>query len=322
MNIGNIFWDLPGASSLFRRKLQDLLPGGLTLRLEDPLPFSDALWEGLGRSLGCPVRVLDWGKRNCSPGDFLLRHLFSPRERAYYFPGDPYGGYIASLRAEPAIIRVRGVRGSAAAKEWAELVTGYRRAGGSALRLVIECDACACGASLTYRADPNLHRCFAIMMAGILNNTPMTGYQAELAANLAPRDPELCSELLLQGEQLLLDPLETARALGLDEQQTLSAIRQANLVCLYPKIEQRRFDFIRSNEEAIARCLPLRSMEGELIDNPMDLEVGPLSYLLYHKEALHPLPDGDSIHLCASVRNKIAHNRMVPYATLLALNRL
>ena len=63
-------------------------------------------------------------------------------------------------------------------------------------------------------------------------------------------------------------------------------------------------------------------MEGELIENPMDLEVGPLSYLLRNRDTLRGLSGADQIHLCAAVRNKIAHDRPVPYDTLLALDRI
>lgn len=322
MNIGNIFWDLPGEPSNFLQKAEAQLPQGLILRLEAPLPFGRIFWDRLGARLGRPVRVLDWADRTCSPGDFLLKQLFSPRERAWYFPGDPYGAYIASLKAEPTIILIRGVRGSDAARQWAALLGDYRQAGGTDLMLAVECDDAACGHHLTHRVSPHLLRYFSIMMAGICGNTPMIAYQAELAANLAPGDPELCCELLLQGERLLLDPIAAAGELGIDEQLAASAVHQAHLVCLYPKIERCRFDFVRSHRDALAGCLPLRSMEGELIDNPMDLEVGPLSYLLYNRECLQTLPGAEQIHLCASVRNKIAHNRLVPYATLLALDRL
>ena len=322
MNIGNVFWNLPGEVSGFLNQAKEHLSGGILLRQEDPLPFRDAFWDLLCAHLGCQARVLDWGERTCSPGDFLLKHLFSPRERAYYFPGDPYGSYIASLKTAPLLVRVTGVRGSAAAAQWGELLNDYRRAGGRDLILFVECDASAGTGALTYRTDPNVHRYFSIMLSTILRNTPLISYQAELAANLAPGNPELCSELLLQGEQLLLNPADVGRKFGIDEQEAATAIRQANLVCLYPKIEQLRFDFVRANQDAISRCLPLRSMEGELIDNPMDLEIGPLSYLLSHREILRGLPGTEGIHLAASVRNKIAHNRPVPYATLLSLDRI
>ena len=319
IDISNIWWGLPGASATFRAQLTTQIRRGVVLRLEDPIPFSDVLWEGIGQTLGCPVRTLEWTDRERWPGDFLLKQLFSPRIRAGYFPDDSYGTYLASLSHPTTVLRIRGVRGLEAIQGWMELVEDYRAAGGQDLILAVECEGNAGAGAMTHRTDRNQSRGFALLLSGLLSNTALPAYQAELAWSLCPGDPERCAELLLRGEQLLLDPTGTAATLGLDEDQTESAIQKADLVCLFPKIEQCRFSFLRKHRDILARYLPIRNIEGELIDDPMELEVTHVSYLIRNRPALQSLPGADLIILCANVRNQIAHNQPVPYATLLTL---
>lgn len=322
IHIGEIWWRLPGASSAFYGKLMDRIEQGVVLRQEDRIPFPSVLWEKVGAVFGCPVRVLEWGVRDRCPGDFLLKHLFTPKQRAFYFPSESYGSYLASLKLDRMIVRITGIQGKDMSNQWEELISEYRKAGGRSLLLAAECGRDACPGALEHRADPNQCRGFLLLLTSVLNNTQIPSYQAELAMNLAPRDPEVSSELLLQGERLLLDVTQTAREFGIDEERANSAVQQTNLVCLFPKIERCRFAFARKHRAKLMPCLPIRSVEGELIDDPMELEVGHMNYLIRNKGKLKNLPGADMIQLCAMVRNKIAHNQQIPYATLVALDRL
>ena len=321
-NIGEIWWRLPGASSGFCGTLMEQMELGVVLRQEDRIPFGAVLWEIIGGHFGCPVRVLEWGPRDRCPGDFLLKHLFTPKQRAFYFPSESYGAYLASLEQERMIVRVTGIQGRDMVRQWAELIEDYREAGGKGLLLAAECDREACPGAVEHRVNPSQCRGFLLLLAGILNNTQVPAYQAELAMNLAPHDPEAASELLLQGERLLLDAVQTAREFGIDGEQADSAVQQTNLVCLFPKIERCRFAFARKYRAELMPYLPIRSVGGELIDDHMELEVGHLSYLVRNKGKLRSLPGADAIQLCAMARNKIAHNQQIPYATLVTLDRL
>lgn len=322
INVGEIWWSLPGDSAGFCGKLLERIEQGLVLRQEDQIPFGGVLWEKIGSALGCPVQVLEWGSRDRCPGDFLLKHLFTPKQRALYFPSESYGAYLASLKPARMIVRVTGIRGADMARQWEELIGAYRDAGGRDILLAAECDREAGPRALEHRVNPNQCRSFLLLLAGILNNTQVPAYQAELAMNLSPRDPEVNSELLLQGERLLLDAVAAAREFGIDGERAESAVQQTNLVCLFPKIERCRFAFARRHRAELMLCLPLRSVEGELIDDPMELEVGHINYLIRNKGKLRSLSGAEVIQLCAMVRNKIAHNQQIPYATVVALDRL
>lgn len=322
IHVGEIWWNLPGDSGVFYGKLLERIEQGLVLRQEDQIPFGSVLWERIGNVFGCPVRVLEWGDREICPGDFLLKHLFSPKQRALYFPSESYGAYLASLEPKRMIVRITGIQGRDTAQQWADLIGDYRNAGGKSLLLAAECGREACPGALEHRINPSQCRGFLLLLAGILNNTQVPGYQAELAMNLAPHDPEVSSELLLQGERLLLDVAETAREFGIDQEQASSAVHQTNLVCLFPKIERCRFAFARKHRAELMPYLPIRSVEGELIDDPLELEVGHLNYLIRNKGKLRSLSGAEAVQFCAMVRNKIAHNQQIPYAMEVALDRL
>ena len=322
MNLGEIWWNLPGDSAVFYGKLLERTEQGLVLRQEDRIPFGNVLWEKVGSCFDCPVRVLEWGNKDRCPGDFLLKHLFTPKQRALYFPSESYGSYLASLEPERMIVRITGIREREMARQWEELIDEYRKAGGRSLLLAAECDREASPKALEHRVNPSQSRGFLLLLAGVLNNTQVPAYQAELAMNLAPKDPETGCELLLQGERLLLDTAETAQKFGIDGEKAESAIQQTNLVCLFPKIERCRFAFARKHREELLPCLPIRSVEGDLIDDPMELEVGHLNYLIRNKGKLRSLSGAEGIQFCAMVRNKIAHNQQIPYAMVVTLDRL
>lgn len=321
-SIGDIWWGLPGDSAVFYGKLLERMEQGLVLRQEDQIPFGNVLWEKVGNIYGCPVRVLEWGSRDRCPGDFLLKNLFSPKQRALYFPSESYGSYLASLKSERMIVRITGIQGRETARQWEELIDEYRKAGGKHLLLAAECDREASPRALEHRVNYNQYRAFLFLLTGVLNNTQVPAYQAELAMNLAPRAPETGCELLLQGERLLLNAVETVREFGIDQERAESAIQQTNLVCLFPKIERCRFAFARKHREELLPFLPIRSVEGELIDDPMELEVGHLNFLIRNKGKLQSLSGAEAIQLCAMIRNKIAHNQPIPYAMVVTLDRL
>lgn len=322
IQVGDIWWGLPGESAMFYGKLLERIKQGMVLRQEDRIPFGNILWEKVGSHFNCPVRVLEWSSRERCPGDFLLKQLFTPRQRALYFPSESCGSYLASLESERMIVRITGIQGWEAASRWEELIDQYRKAGGKNLLLAAECDREAGPKALEHRVNPNQCRGFLLLLAGVLNNTRVPAYQAELAMNLAPRDPEVSSGLLLQGERLLLYPAETVREFGIDRERAESAIQQTNLVCLFPRIERCRFAFARKHREELLPFLPIRSVEGDLLDDPMELEVGHLNYLIRNKGKLRNLSGAEGIQFCAMVRNKIAHNQQIPYAMVVTLDRL
>lgn len=322
-NSAQIWWSLPGQPSMFLDTLaQTLEKGCAVLRLEDRLPWVQHLQEIIHAGQGIPVHHLLWDEEALNAGDFVLRQYFSPRERASYFPDLSYGRYVAQLSAPSAILWISCIHTAEDLCDWTEFLCDYHAAGGC-LKFILCYDGPSTASSLPvlhHRFRPNQLRGFSTLITSVLSNTRLPGYQAELALQLsADADPELCALLLSLGDPLLRNPLQMGQTLELEVQHIRSACHRAVLACIFPLIESARFRFIQKHFTILSQCLPIRNVDGNLIDDPNDLEIGQLSYMIRHHNILHNLEDTAWIHLCAAVRNQIAHNQPVTYETLLAL---
>ena len=111
-------------------------------------------------------------------------------------------------------------------------------------------------------------------------------------------------------------------AVSLPTNSVRSACQRAALTAVFPIIEECRFRFICRHRDAIAQHLPIRNIGGELIDDPYDLEIGPLNYLVRYQPLLQTLEGSELIRLCAAVRNQIAHNKPVQPETLRVLREM
>lgn len=314
----DLLWrELPGPAGFLDALCAQLERGSLILCLEDPIPWQDPFREVLDRRVALPLIRLSGSGENC-PGDFLLRSLFSPRQRACYFPDESYGSYLSRLPAPEQIVHITGVADTAQLERWMALLADYR----GPLRFLVEYRGSSVSRGipmLTHRINGNELQAYALLLAAKLSSGPLVRYQAELAYRLSGGSPQLCAELLLLGDDLLADPQLAARRFGIDALRCRSACHQAALTAVFPIIEDCRFRYICRYQELLAQHLPIRNIGGELIDNPYDLEIGPLSYLIRYQCLLQNLEGNEVIHLCAAIRNRIAHNKPVDPETLKVL---
>lgn len=163
-------------------------------------------------------------------------------------------------------------------------------------------------------------RVFCLETAAARNNTDMHTYQAELALSLGNDDPQLCSALIELGEKLLNDPVKATTAtpdiLGLEqrmEQAIVSAAWKAAIVLLFPILEQYRMNFVTKYKAALAKHLPISNSNGDRVNDPFDLEVGSLCYIVTSAGKEFQSEEVEALKLCRKVRNLLAHNKVVPY---------
>lgn len=277
--------------------------------------------------------TLEWDGAS-DPGETVLEELCSMEVRAEYYPGMTRAAYLGS-RDDIVLcdyyVWVAGIHSKAQLLQWTEFLDQYDRAARKAEKkavFILEYDgtdpAPVSVETVRFTLEDYDCRVFCLEAAALLSNSSLRFYQAELALSIGGTDPEFCHALLARGEQLLADPVAATgdviafsraadgrRFAHLEEQQILSAVWKAQLVLFFPVLEQRRVDFVQKYRDQIARHLPITESNGDRITDPLDLEIGPLCYIIASSGSAFPGTECEAIHLCRKVRNTLAHNKVL-----------
>lgn len=342
MNAGMIWWGQIGNSLRLLDRIANTLRDrrSAVLRVPPRLPWRETFYQAVElrrASFGGERRLrrLPW-EEGADPGAYILDKLCSERVRADYWPGQTYGAYLGS-RDDIVLcdyyVWITGIQSKRDLFRWLEFVGQYTQAAKQAEQsavFILECEETIADASgmdvIQYSVENYDCRVFALETANALCAAEARAYQAELALSLAGNDPELCYALLREGGRLLQDPVKTARevcqtALSSsgapfplpDEQEAASAAWEAAVVLLFPVLERFRMDFIKRFDEELRRHLPISNSNGDVVQDPQDLEIGPLFHIVTSCSKAFSPAMVEAVRLCRHVRNLLAHNKLVPY---------
>lgn len=341
MNAGDIWWGQIGNSLRFLEKVTEDLRDNRSavLRLPRNMPWRQEFYEAVDQrrsafSAERRLMRLPWNE-NTDPGKFVMNELCSARVNAEYWAGESYAKYLGSrndLMLNDYYVWITGVHSKADIAGWAEFIAQYEQSvqhQGARAVFIIEYDGEIVGLSgvqwSEYTVENYDCRVFSLEVAAALGNTGYRNYQAELALSICRNDPELCYELLLTGEKLLQDPMQTAAGVlrcacspdgrpfdAMNEVSLQSAAWEAAIVLLFPVLERFRMAFISRYKAELSRHLPITNSNKERVEIPQDLEIGSLYYIVNNSGRGFSAEDAKAIALCRNVRNLLAHNRIVP----------
>ena len=159
-----------------------------------------------------------------------------------------------------------------------------------------------------------------------LESPALRGYLAELAASVGGNYPEFCAALCDTGDLLLSNPVAAVKQTiaqcrdsagnafpDMRESEISSAVWRAMIVQLFPLLERCRLSIISKYQKEIAGYLPIDNGNGERIDEPFDLEISSLHFLIT-RAAFSVLPSElETVRLCRKIRNALAHNRLADF---------
>ena len=351
MNAGSIWWEQIGTSLRFVdsivRHMSDGDPAVIHLRSDIPwrqrfyecIDFRRTSFSGDRR-----LRRLKW-ENGMNPGEFVLSHLCSPEVQANYWPGKTYAEYLAEKDDIPLsdyFVWITDIFESEDLENWIDFVNQYmKHQDGYSHRaiFVLEYSGCELESKdidvVTYSVEK--YDCFVFSLESVssMQNTDLPSYQAELAYGIVGRDPELCHELLKTGKKLLQDPVKTALSVGessmtsegkqfskMNEKKVSSAAWNASVVQFFPVIERFRMTITERYKKELKSRLPVKNSNGEYINDPLDLEIGALYFLLKKHKGLVSYGDWQNVSFCREARNLLAHNKAISYddaKTLLSL---
>ena len=190
------------------------------------------------------------------------------------------------------LVWVENIRTPAALQRWAEFVRQYEKA---ARRADLDRQAMFL---LEYagpaREIPGLEpvryalgeydcHVFCLEAAGELEGPDwLRQYMAELALRLGGGDPERCAALLAVGEALARDPLTAAADLPdpMEREDAESAVRRAQIVQVFPVLEEYRMELIDRRrellEDRLCRSPRVLDSEGKPVTEVQELEIAAL----------------------------------------------
>ena len=276
------------------------------------------------------------------PGYYILNKFCPPKIQADYWPGISVPEYLGGrddLELCDYDIWISGIHTEFLLLKWIEFVTLYTAAARQKgfyrhAAFILEYDGpeLSCNPAAGLSAPPECVperidypiedydcRVFCLeFVSGQSDIDPIwRGYLAEVAASIGGNNPEFCAALLNSGDHLLHDPVNAAKNLNFDpdlqETGIFSSVWRAMIIQLFPLLERCRFALISKYQNEINQYLPSVNANGERIEEPFDLELSSLYFLITHA-AFSVLPSElDAIRVCRKIRNALAHNRLAEF---------
>ena len=269
------------------------------------------------------------------PGQYILNHYCKAEKRAQYRPSKSYATFLAEN--DDIVLHERYLWVVLASMEqlraWTDFVSEYVSTRGRKKISAVFILEWSEGISLSRKkgiVPLSLGNCiseydwhvFATMMASSVDASSfMKSYLAELAVNLTLGDAELCAQCILQHSKFLQSPYAvlgeltqtasrsnaSAFSSAKTEAEANRCIWQAQIRILYPLLEEYRELFVRKYGDAIHAKGSIKSPFGEIYNDPADVELGTLVYLVGSKSLQLPPEEYTVLNAFRVARNTLSH---------------
>ena len=241
------------------------------------------------------------------PGPYLLREFCKPEKRATYRPAKGYAKFFAE--SDDIVLHSRYLWVHAESIEmletWVTFVSAYIKSRGKSKESAVfilewqgEKATISKKGIYTFSFDDyiNIYDQIVFSMlasSAVKEEIGVKNYLAELAANVAGNDIELCAACIDRSKEFLKEPYSIIREIVDTEYRSdgdaflykgttesiIHDIWLAQIKTIYPLIEEYRERFVRKHEKAITKELPFTSSYGEIYDDPKDVELGTLVFM-------------------------------------------
>lgn len=146
-------------------------------------------------------------------------------------------------------------------------------------------------------------------------------YLAELVSTVCKNDIELCSLCIQHWQKFLSDPRQALKQIietehhsdespfdiDISPSSIETLVWEGQIKLLFPIIEQYRSEFVKKHVSAIKSSLPIQNSYGEVIDNPLDVELGSLIQLVGRKKFSLSTTEYNQLDQFRRARNDLAH---------------
>ncbi len=146
-------------------------------------------------------------------------------------------------------------------------------------------------------------------------------YLAELISDICKDDIELCAECVREGKRFLDNPQKVLKNITevryrsngerydfwVSEEEIKQCIWETQLKYIFPMIEKYRNYFITQYLKVIESSLPIHNSNGEVVENPYDIEIGTLLYMVSSGIVSVNTKEQNELQMYRTARNKLAH---------------
>lgn len=270
-----------------------------------------------------------------SPGEYLLKKFCKKEKRAEYRPTKGYAKFFAEN--DDIVIHDRyfwvQIGNISCLENWMTFVSDYIKGRGknkSSAVFILEWSGDepipAKKGIKTFSFDDYIGEydriVFAVLASsGIKEISFIKNYIAELVANVAGNDIELCAECIRHYKDFLKNPWafiklvkdEKLRSDGTDFYYMKTSAEVNHLIWLaqiktvYPHLEEYREDFVQKYESAISKQLPIQASYGEIYTDPKDVELGTLMYMVGNDYLALSPSEYEKLKKYKDARNKLSH---------------
>ena len=329
--MNNIWWKQINKSTQFIDYIINTLISGenIILNMSELFPWRETMCNIVENTLSINdsnrmIKIIKSPNENI--GQYLLKNYCDETKRIQYRYGISYEdflGKMSDIKLSSLYLWVTDIPDNKIC-EWIEFVSKYYEISkGNYARFILET-----------RSDCKYKICKGLRYADIFDNIQgydvftfcalassyvdiknyIRPYLAELISNICGKDIELCAKCIENSKQFLTNPIETAIYLSSTEKSKFDIENlcwQSQIKLLFPAIENYRLSLIKKHHNEIINALPIQNVFGETINDPFDIELGLLNYLIHEKRV--NLDNYNDFIMFKDARNNLAHIHVLDF---------
>ena len=268
------------------------------------------------------------------PGKYLLKEFCKPEKRAEYRPSKGFARFFAE--SDDIVLHDRYlwiiVSTLDELNKWMTFISDYIKERGKKKKTAFILEWCgedtisAKRGIKLYSFDDYINEydrmVFTMLAASsIKEHSFMKRYLAELVVNVAGNDIELAAECIKNHKAFLKNPAqfitatckEQLRSNGepfsysKDATEVEHLIWLAQIKTVYPYLEEYRENFVQKYHHVITKQLPIQASYGEIYNDPKDVELGTLMYMVGLGYIMLKQTEYERLKRYKDARNSLSH---------------
>lgn len=269
-----------------------------------------------------------------NPGEYLLNEFCKKEKRAAYRPIKGYSKFLAE--SDDIVLHDRylwvKIENLECLEKWMTVASDYIKERGKQTKAVFIFDMQNENGTTSKKGIKQFsfddyigeydRIVFSVLASSdIKENSFIKKYLAELVSNVSGNDIELCAECIKNYKEFLANPLlllqkvctDTVRSDGTmfvydkTKEEVEHLIWQSQIKTIYPYLEEYREEFVRKYTGLIQKQLPISASYGEIYEDPKDVELGTLKYMVDNGYIMLSTTEYERLKRFKEARNKLSH---------------
>jgi hypothetical protein len=270
-----------------------------------------------------------------NPGQYLLQEVCKPEKRVEYRPSKGYARFFSE--SDDIVLHDRylwvKIDNMEMLEKWINFAADYSKYRGNQANKAVFILECFCETSIGVKKGIKFYSydeyigeydriVFAMLASSSIKELPfIKSYLAELVANVAGNDIELAAQCILQYKLFMDNPLtfirmavnDKTRSNGdkfiysKDNDEVAHLIWLSQIKTIYPYLEEYREEFVQKHYSDILEQLPIHASYGEEYNDPKDVELGTLMYMVGSGIITIGSLEQKKLKKFKEARNKLSH---------------